>query len=90
MTMPTIKKWMCPAHCDHITGIMSFANRSTRIRKLKNPEVIVPAIPRGHRNGGHIEVISESEDESGFYEENVFDRVYKLPESTIKLDFLEK
>lgn len=63
-----------------------------RFRRIKGASVITPAISRGLRNNGHIEIEfapSEDEDE-GFFEQKEFGHVYKLPEEGIKLDFISK
>jgi len=64
-----------------------------RFRKIKGASVIRPAVTRGLKNNGHIEIendASEDEEEQGFYELREFGHVYKLPETSIKLDFISR
>ncbi len=51
-----------------------------------------PAITRGIKNNGYIEVdLAESEDEDeGFFDQKEYGRVYKLPEKGVVLDFVSK
>ncbi|EKD18370.1 uncharacterized protein L3040_006756 [Drepanopeziza brunnea f. sp. 'multigermtubi'] len=88
------RQWRCPAHIDDllvlIPEIMAPAHR---FRKIKGAPVIKPAFPRGNKNSGHIEIENDpSEDEAveGFYDVKEFGRVYKLPEKSIKLDFITR
>lgn len=63
-----------------------------RFRKLKGTAVIRPAIQRGTRNNGHIEIENEAsaDEEDVFYEHHEFDKVYKLSDRALKLDFISK
>ena len=88
------RQWRCPAHVDDIMDVLpAKLGTAHRWRRLKGAVAIVPTIPRGTRNDGHIE-IEESpivDDETkGFYEESQFGSVYKLPEEGLKLDFISK
>lgn len=66
-----------------------------RFRKIKGAETIVPALSRGIKNNGHIEVDwSDEEPEpvnnSGWPDPDSFGRAYKLPAKGIVLDFIEQ
>lgn len=64
-----------------------------RLRKIKDSQPIAPSFPRGSRNYGNIEIEndpSDEEEDSGFFEESSFGKVYKLPEQGLKLDFIAK
>lgn len=56
--------------------------------------MVKPAISRGVRNNGHIDVEMESSDEeqedAGFFQQKEYGHIYKLPEDGIKLDFLSR
>jgi hypothetical protein len=60
--------------------------RGHKLRKMKKARVIKPLIQRGNKNNGFIEV--ELEDEEPTVQEDGV--VYKLSETAVKLDFLEK
>ena len=85
---PLGKQWRCPAHVDDLLG--DLLGPAHRFRKIKGASVIKPAMSRGIKNNGHIEIEnSPSEDEDqGFYEQREYGHVYKLPEQGIKLDFI--
>jgi hypothetical protein len=64
-----------------------------RFRKIKGASVIKPAVSRGVKNNGYIEIENDptdDEEELGFYEQREYGRVYKLPELGIKLDFISQ
>lgn len=61
------------------------------MRKPRNAKIVDTSLNRGFVNEGIIEVINdESEEESGFYDEEVSGVVYRLPEKGIKLDFIDR
>lgn len=90
--------WKCPRHIDHdLRKLVSrhadelVGARPHRVRRPKNAKVITPALSRGIKNNGLIEIESESSsDESEFYEEDNGTEVFRLPERGIKLDFIYK
>jgi hypothetical protein len=88
------KPWKCPAHVDDLLstlpGILAPAHR---YRRVKGRPAIKPAISRGTRNNGHIEIENEptdDEEEQGFFRYEDPLGVYKLPEMGIKLDFISQ
>jgi hypothetical protein len=87
------RKWRCPAHIDDLMDILpTNLGPAHRYRKIKGSSPITPAWRRGTRNNGHIEIESSDDVQTsgGFYEDNKFGVVYKLPEEGIKLDFISK
>ncbi|KAH9210761.1 hypothetical protein DL95DRAFT_465518 [Leptodontidium sp. 2 PMI_412] len=88
------RQWRCPAHVDDLLAILpATLAPAHRFRKIKGASVIKPAVTRGLKNNGHIEIEndpSEDEEEQGFYELREFGHVYKLPEISIKLDFISR
>lgn len=88
------KPWRCPAHVDDLlTTIPSALAPAHRFRKIKGASVIRPAVTRGVRNNGHIEIENDptdDEEELGFYEQREYGHIYKLPELGIKLDFISQ
>ncbi|KAG9245401.1 hypothetical protein BJ878DRAFT_419266 [Calycina marina] len=91
---PTMgKPFRCPAHIDDIlTAIPDNLWPAHRHRKVKNEQIMVA--PTGCKNNGYIEVEnnipSDKEDNTKFNEVTEYGRTYKLPEDTIKLNFIEK
>ncbi|CZT51667.1 uncharacterized protein RSE6_12845 [Rhynchosporium secalis] len=88
------RQWRCPAHVDDLLAILpATLAPAHRFRKIKGASVIKPAVTRGLKNNGHIEIendASEDEEEQGFYELREFGHVYKLPETSLKLDFISR
>lgn len=88
------KTWRCPIHLDDMLAIVPSALAPAhRFRKIKGAPVIKPALSRGNKNYGHIEIENDptdDEEEVGFYEHREYGRVYKLSEKDIKLDFISK
>ncbi|KAK0099515.1 hypothetical protein ONS96_008353 [Cadophora gregata f. sp. sojae] len=88
------RQWRCPAHVDDLLAVLPVTLAPAhRFRKIKGASVIKPAATRGFQNNGHIEIEndpSEDEEEQGFYELREFGHVYKLPEMSIKLDFISR
>jgi hypothetical protein len=87
----------CPLHAENDMRLignprLAFAeqdglgSRGHKLRKMKRARVIKPIIQRGNRNNGYIEV--ELEEEEPIAQEDGV--VYKLSETAVKLDFLEK
>ncbi|TAQ83815.1 hypothetical protein B7494_g7865 [Chlorociboria aeruginascens] len=89
---PTGKAWRCPAHVDDLLSqIPGNLGPAHRFRRIKGASVIKPAVSRGIRNNGHIEIENtptDDEEEQGFFEHREYGQVYKLPEEGIKLDFI--
>jgi hypothetical protein len=94
----TDRKWRCPCHVDEllakVPGVLGPAHR---FRRIKGASVIKPAIPRGTRNNGHIEIEMDSseeeeaeEEDTGFFQQREYGHIYKLPEEGIKLDFISR
>jgi len=88
------KPWRCPAHVDDLLAtIPDMLWPAHRFRKIKGASVIKPAVSRGVKNNGHIEIENDptdDEEELGFYEQREYGQVYKLPEESIKLDFISQ
>jgi hypothetical protein len=88
------RAFRCPAHVDDLLALIpSTLAPAHRYRKIKGQPAIRPAVGRGIKNNGHIEVEfeeSDEEEEQGFYEERQYGHVYKLPELGIKLDFVSQ
>lgn len=63
-----------------------------RFRQIKGSSAIKPAISRGVRNNGNIEIENDPSDneDQGFFEHREYGHVYKLPELGIKLDFISQ
>lgn len=87
------RPFRCPAHIDDLLAILpGNLGPAHRRRKIKGASVIKPAISRGIRNNGDIEIENDTTDdeELGFYEQREYGRTYKLPEKGIKLDFISQ
>ncbi|KAL9614619.1 MAG: hypothetical protein Q9167_000907 [Letrouitia subvulpina] len=77
--------WKCPAHIDlDIINRTCMTGQARKIRRVKNAKIIVPALRRGIRNNGDIEI----EDESS--EDDDDSTIYRLPSMGIKLDFIDR
>lgn len=92
---PVLKTWRCPAHIDDILIEVPSLAPAHRFRKVKASQTISPAISRGVRNNGYIEVDwdgfeSEEADHSGWTDVSSFGRTYKLPAKGVILDFIEQ
>lgn len=92
---PVLKTWRCPAHVDDILLETPSLAPAHRYRKLKGSQAIAPAITRGLKNNGHIEVdwADEPEDDAndaGWREPESFGKSYKLPVRGVVLDFIEQ
>jgi hypothetical protein len=88
------KPWRCPIHVDDMLATIPDALAPAhRFRKIKGASIIKPALSRGTRNNGHIEIENDptdDEEEQGFYEQREYGHIYKLPEMGIKLDFISQ
>lgn len=89
------RPWKCPCHVDDLLDkIPGMLGPAHRYRKIKGAPAMRPAAARTVRNNGRIEVENspsdDEEDISGFYNQNVFGKEYRLPEHGIKLQFLSK
>lgn len=92
---PPTKTWKCPAHADDLLQEKPPLAPAHRYRKIKGAQVITPAISRGLKNNGHIELDwgSEPEDDadnSGWRDITSFGRTYKLSAKGVRLDFIEQ
>jgi hypothetical protein len=91
---PVLKTWRCPAHVEEAMVDTPPLAPAHRFRKVKGTQVITPALPRGNRNNGHIEVDWSDEPEetnaSGWPDPRSFGRVYRLPAKSVVLDFIEQ
>ncbi|KAI9166856.1 hypothetical protein HJFPF1_02971 [Paramyrothecium foliicola] len=91
---PVLKTWRCPAHVDDVLIEVPSLAPAHRFRKIKGSQIIAPALARGVRNNGHIEVDwsdePEPQNESGWPDPQSFGRTYKLPAQGIVLDFIEQ
>lgn len=89
---PNPKKWVCPAHVDHV--IRENAPLGHQFRKARGAAVVKPLYSRGIRNNGIIEVENSDEEEekdaSGWNDVRSYGRVLRLPSHGIKLDFIER
>jgi hypothetical protein len=85
------RQWRCPAHVNDIMDVLpAKLGPAHRWRKLKGAVPIVPTIPRGSKNNGHIEIEESASVDDEFFEESQFGTVHKLPELGVKLDFISK
>lgn len=93
------KSWKCPLHIDELLADAPPLAPAHRYRKLRHQQAIVPAISRGLRNNGHIEIDwsaedaareEREEDVSGWRDWNSFGRTYKIPAKGVILDFIEQ
>lgn len=91
---PLLRNWKCPAHVDDILIEVPKLAPAHRFRRLKNASSIAPALSRGLRNNGHIEVDWSEEpqnpDVSGWPDAESFGRTFKVPAQGIVLDFVEQ
>jgi hypothetical protein len=91
---PVLKTWRCPAHVDDVLLFAPSLAPAHRFRKIKGATSITPAIPRGLKNNGHIEIDwtdeVEETDASGWRDYASFGRTYKIPAKGVVLDFIEQ
>lgn len=88
------RQWRCPLHVDDLLlQVPDLLAPAHRFRKLKGASAIKPALSRGVRNNGYIEIeseVSEPESVETFFDKNQYGKVYKLPSRGLKLDFITK
>ncbi|KTW28698.1 uncharacterized protein T551_02548 [Pneumocystis jirovecii RU7] len=84
------RKWMCPNHAYHVTP---------KIRQPKKSRILDVCLKRGFKNNGNIEIDNTEEEEEeqkkrkkiSFDDSYIINNIrYRLPESGVKLDFLDK
>lgn len=79
--------WKCPNHVDsEVTVPRSASGKVYKPRRPRNPRVIQPALARGTKNNGFIEI----EDEISGEEDQPPGTIYRIPASAVKLDFITK
>ncbi|KAL8807816.1 MAG: hypothetical protein Q9182_000465 [Xanthomendoza sp. 2 TL-2023] len=79
--------WKCPNHVDSEIAVpRSASGKIYKIRRPKDPRVIVPALRRGIKNNGMIEI----EDEISEEEDQPPGTIFLIPARTVKLDFISK
>jgi hypothetical protein len=89
--------WKCPCHIEDILSVMPSAmGPAHKFRRLKNTPVIKPALQRGIKNNGRIEVEVDSDyefskdEEMNFLEEEIHGQIYQVPEKGLVLDFISQ
>lgn len=95
--------WMCPNHVENelsgldpalvkgSTQLQPDSSRSYKIRRPKKVNVVTPAVRRGLKNSGLIEIELDVSDEETRIEKNEKGKVvYRYHETGIKLDFIHK
>ncbi|KAM5351521.1 hypothetical protein ACJ41O_004244 [Fusarium nematophilum] len=91
---PVLKTWRCPIHADETMSEFRPLAPAHRFRRIKGAQTIAPAVSRGLKNNGYIEVDWSDEPEptndSGWPDPDSFGRTYKLPAKGIILDFIEQ
>lgn len=91
---PVLKTWRCPAHVDDVLLVAPSLAPAHRFRKIKGATSITPAISRGLKNNGHVEIDwtddVEPADDSGWRDYASFGRTYKIPAKGVVLDFIEQ
>ena len=79
--------WRCPNHMDpDIVVPRSAAGKAYKLRRPREVRVVRPAVSRGIKNNGVIEVESESSDE----EDEPPGTIFRIPALAIKLDFMDR
>ncbi|KAI4202966.1 MAG: hypothetical protein LQ350_002183 [Teloschistes chrysophthalmus] len=79
--------WKCPNHIDSEVALpRSASGRKYKVRRPRDPRVVEPAIQRGIKNNGHIEV----EDEISEEEDQPPGTIFRLSAKAIQLDFIAK
>lgn len=93
---------MCPNHIDkELLAIdpnvrarstplsdLSFGTRTYKIRRPKRTTIFEPALQRGYKNNGLIEIANEEDWDEQIFSE--YGRTPRLSERSIKLDFIDK
>ena len=91
---PVLKTWRCPAHVDDVLIDVPGLAPAHRFRKVKNSQPIAPAIWRGLKNNGHVEIDwpdePDEQDQSGWRDYRSFGRTYKLSAKGVILDFIQQ
>ncbi|PHH82443.1 hypothetical protein CDD82_5941 [Ophiocordyceps australis] len=94
---PPLKSWRCPAHADHVLLQAPALAPAHRFRKVKGSQPITPALSRGLKNNGHIEIewsepaeSPHAPDKSAWPDANSFGRSYKLQAKPLVLDFIQQ
>ncbi|RDA87686.1 hypothetical protein CP532_3819 [Ophiocordyceps camponoti-leonardi (nom. inval.)] len=88
---PVLKTWRCPAHVDDVLSQVPRLAPAHRFRRIKGSQPVTPALTRGLKNNGHIEIDwSDEVDRSGWPDASSFGRTYKLASHGIVLDFIEQ
>merc|ERR1712000_436488 len=100
---PLQRTWKCPAHLDDALQEKPPLAPAHRWRKVKGAPVIIPALSRGLRNNGHIDLDWGSEpeadaydrsgwtdDQSGWKDVASFGRTFKVSATGVRLDFIEQ
>jgi len=90
--------WRCPLHIENDLANLGRQpeaapgdiGRIPRIRKPKNAVPFDFSITRGIRNNGLIEVGLAPDEDPTFNEHNLAGRIFRLPESGVKLDFIDR
>lgn len=84
--------WRCPAHVDSDIAVpRSSSGKTYKVRRPKNPRIIEPALRRGIKNNGIIDIEDDdSEEEEEEEEVQPVGSIYRIPASAIKLDFIAK
>ncbi|KAI6874619.1 hypothetical protein KC338_g1118 [Hortaea werneckii] len=93
-----IHDWMCPLHIDHelrqIDVGMLAPRRKVHLRRPKQAKIVEPALSRGFRNNGVVDIAEDESEDSGseFFDDETAEEgvVYRMPASGIKLDFIDK
>lgn len=93
-----IHDWMCPLHIDHelrqIDVGMLAPRRKVHLRRPKQARIVEPALSRGFRNNGVVDIAEDESEDSGseFFDDETAEEgvVYRMPASGIKLDFIDK
>ncbi|KAI9675348.1 MAG: hypothetical protein M1817_001252 [Caeruleum heppii] len=89
------RHWMCPNHTEHELLNNGKAwdmgtSAHPKIRRPKRAKIVEPAVGRGFRNNGIIEIENDvSDGDYNFVDEEHFGTIYRLPEKGIKLDFID-
>ncbi|UKZ80708.1 hypothetical protein TrVFT333_008471 [Trichoderma virens FT-333] len=86
---------LCHAsHVDDVLGDVPPLAPAHRFRRVKGGQIITPALSRGIRNNGHIELDwadePEESDKSGWRDPDSFGKTYRLQAKGVVLDFIEQ
>ncbi|PHH67720.1 hypothetical protein CDD80_586 [Ophiocordyceps camponoti-rufipedis] len=88
---PVLKSWRCPAHIDDVLVDVPRLAPAHRFRTIRGSQPLTPALSRGLRNNGHIDIDwSDEADASGWPDASSFGRTYKLASNGVILDFIEQ